>query len=131
MTQLETSVGAGVSFALTAEQRELRALAREFAETEIAPSASSWWETAEFPFDLIPKFAALDIVGLGYDWPDRPARSRKTMLVTAGSLVGGIGLVAMILLGRVNSSRFAISCRPIETPSTSPFSIAAAMTDCV
>ena len=32
MTQVETEVASGVSFALTPEQRELRSLAREFAE---------------------------------------------------------------------------------------------------
>ena len=59
------------------EDKALLARVREFAETEVAPSASAWWEAAEFPFDLIPKFAALDIAGLPYDWPDdgrEPAR---------------------------------------------------------
>ena len=37
MATVETGVAGGVSFALTGEQRELRALAREFAEKEIRP----------------------------------------------------------------------------------------------
>jgi hypothetical protein len=40
MTQVETGVASGVSFALTAEQRELRALAREFAERRRMSSVS-------------------------------------------------------------------------------------------
>ena len=68
------------------EDKALLARVREFAETEVAPSASAWWEAAEFPFDLIPKFADLDIVGLSYDWPDRPARSRLTASFVAMEL---------------------------------------------
>ena len=37
MATMETGLANGVSFALTDEQRELRALAREFAEKEIRP----------------------------------------------------------------------------------------------
>jgi alkylation response protein AidB-like acyl-CoA dehydrogenase len=40
MAMTETAVAGGVSFALTPEQRELRALVREFAEKEIRPKAA-------------------------------------------------------------------------------------------
>ena len=40
MAIIEQGVGTGVSFALTEEQRELRALARELAEKEIRPKAA-------------------------------------------------------------------------------------------
>ena len=40
MATVETGVAGGVSFALTDEQKELRALAREFAEKEIRPRAA-------------------------------------------------------------------------------------------
>src|SRR6187399_386133 len=55
MTQLETGVAAGVSFALTPEQRELRVLAREFAEKEIRPKAAEYDEHATHPADVIVK----------------------------------------------------------------------------
>src|SRR5215475_10643856 len=55
MTQLETGVAGGVSFALTAEQRELRALSREFAEKEIRPKAAEYDEHATHPADVIAK----------------------------------------------------------------------------
>ena len=40
MATMEAGLANGVSFALTDEQRELRALARDFAEKEIRPHAA-------------------------------------------------------------------------------------------
>jgi acyl-CoA dehydrogenase len=45
----------GVSFALTGEQRELRALAREFAEKEIRPKAAAYDVHMTHPADVIAK----------------------------------------------------------------------------
>ena len=64
MTQLETGVGVGVSFALTAEQRELRALAREFAEKEIRPKAAEYDEHSTHPADVIAKAHELGLMNL-------------------------------------------------------------------
>jgi len=55
MTAMETGVAGGVSFALTPEQRELRALAREFAEKEIRPKAAEYDEHQTHPADLVAK----------------------------------------------------------------------------
>ena len=55
MTQVETGIAGGVSFALTPEQRELRALAREFAEKEIRPKAAEYDEHQTHPADLVAK----------------------------------------------------------------------------
>ncbi|MGY2079981.1 acyl-CoA dehydrogenase family protein [Modestobacter sp. SYSU DS0657] len=57
------------------EQKELLAL-REFLESEIKPRVNAAWAAAEFPMDLIPKFAEADIVGRSYDWEGRPRASR-------------------------------------------------------
>ena len=43
----------GVSFRLTAEQRELQALAHEFAERELRPIAAEWDVRDDFPPDLL------------------------------------------------------------------------------
>jgi acyl-CoA dehydrogenase len=51
---VETSVG-GISFALTSEQAELRALAREFAEKEIRPRAAEHDEHQTHPAEVIAK----------------------------------------------------------------------------
>src|SRR5262245_25596770 len=64
MTQLETGVGAGVSFALTPEQRELRALAREFAEKEIRPKAAEYDEHSTHPADVVAKAHELGLMNL-------------------------------------------------------------------
>ena len=61
---------------LDEDGRALVRRVRDFAEQEIAPIVEDHWARAEFPHDLVPKLAALDIVGLGYDRPDRPAASR-------------------------------------------------------
>ena len=45
----------GISFELTPEQRELRALARQFAEQEIRPRAAEYDEQSTHPADVIAK----------------------------------------------------------------------------
>ncbi|WP_224387934.1 acyl-CoA dehydrogenase family protein [Pseudonocardia sp. ICBG1293] len=58
------------------QEKEILARVRDFAETRIAPIADGYWDRAEFPHELIPGFAELDVVGLAREWPDRPAYSR-------------------------------------------------------
>src|SRR6185503_20208912 len=55
MATIETGLANGVSFALTDEQKELRALAREFAEKEIRPKAAEYDEHSTHPVDVIAK----------------------------------------------------------------------------
>src|SRR3990172_2776460 len=64
MTATETGVAGGVSFALTPEQRELRALAREFAEKEIRPKAAEYDEHSTHPVDVIAKAHELGLMNL-------------------------------------------------------------------
>src|SRR5215217_4850693 len=45
----------GISFELTEEQRELRRLARQFAEKEIRPKAAEYDENSTHPADIIAK----------------------------------------------------------------------------
>ena len=51
-----------VDFALTEEQQELRRLAREFAQQEIAPVAMHYDKTAEFPWEVYRKAYAIGLV---------------------------------------------------------------------
>jgi len=53
-----------VDFSLTDEQREIQALAREVAETEIAPHASEWDRTHHFPRELFTKLGRLGLMGV-------------------------------------------------------------------
>jgi acyl-CoA dehydrogenase len=62
MTMVETGVGGGVSFALTDEEKELRALAREFAEKEIRPRAAQYDEQQTHPADVIAKAHELGLM---------------------------------------------------------------------
>jgi acyl-CoA dehydrogenase len=61
---MATTVAGGVSFALTEEQRALRALAREFAEQEIRPKAAEYDEDATHPADLIAKAHELGLMNV-------------------------------------------------------------------
>jgi len=52
-----------VDFELTQDQREIQALAREFARAEIDPHAAEWDRTHEFPRELFSKLAELGLMG--------------------------------------------------------------------
>src|SRR5919202_740323 len=54
----------GVSFALTEEQKALRALAREFAEKEIRPRAAAYDEHSTHPADVIAKAHDLGLMNV-------------------------------------------------------------------
>jgi alkylation response protein AidB-like acyl-CoA dehydrogenase len=53
-----------VDFELSPEQREIQALAREVARTEIAPHAAAWDDEARFPAELLPRLAELGLLGV-------------------------------------------------------------------
>ena len=64
MATVEMGVAGGVSFALADEQRELRALAREFAEKEIRPKAAEYDEHQIHPADIIAKAHELGLMNV-------------------------------------------------------------------
>ena len=49
------------------DELELLYKTRSFCETEVLPAVNDFWERGEFPFELIPKLAALNIVGDGME----------------------------------------------------------------
>jgi alkylation response protein AidB-like acyl-CoA dehydrogenase len=55
-----------MDFRLTADQELLRRSVREFAETEIRPHVREWDRAQEFPAGLIPKLAALGLMGIQF-----------------------------------------------------------------
>jgi len=58
---------------LTPEQRALQLKVRNFMEDEVRPLVNDHWNRAKFPFEIIEKFAKLDITGVpykGYGCPD-------------------------------------------------------------
>src|SRR5918993_4155903 len=64
MATIEQGVGAGVSFALSEEQKGLRELAHEFAEREIRPKAAEYDEHQTHPADVIAKAHELGLMNL-------------------------------------------------------------------
>src|SRR5215210_6480225 len=53
-----------VHFSLSDEQREIQALARDFAEAEIEPHAAEWDREHRFPHELFGKLAELGLMGV-------------------------------------------------------------------
>ena len=53
-----------MDFSLTEDQREIQALAREFALAEIEPHAAGWDREHRFPRELYPKLAELGLMGV-------------------------------------------------------------------
>jgi alkylation response protein AidB-like acyl-CoA dehydrogenase len=52
-----------VDFELTGDQREIRALARDFGKAEIEPHASTWDREHRFPTEVFSKLAELGLMG--------------------------------------------------------------------
>ena len=48
---------------LSQDELGLLCTVRRFAETEVLPVVNRYWERGEFPFELVPKLAELNIVG--------------------------------------------------------------------
>src|ERR687888_540650 len=53
-----------MDFALSDEQREIQALARDFARAEIEPYAAEWDRDHHFPRELYSKLAELGLMGV-------------------------------------------------------------------
>ena len=52
--------------ALSEEDRALQLKVRAFLEKEVKPVVNDYWLKAEFPYELIPKIAELNVCGLTY-----------------------------------------------------------------
>jgi glutaryl-CoA dehydrogenase len=68
---------------LTDEQRELRRRVRNFMDQEVRPIINPYWERAEFPHELVPKLAQLNIAGFQISGYGCPGMSN----VTAGLVI--------------------------------------------
>src|SRR5678815_1620908 len=55
-----------MDFRLTAEQELLRRSVREFAEAEMRPHVREWDQAQQFSADLIPRLAALGLMGIQF-----------------------------------------------------------------
>jgi alkylation response protein AidB-like acyl-CoA dehydrogenase len=57
-----------ISAILSEEDQDLLHRVRAFMEAEVAPIINQYWIREEFPHQIIPGLAALDIAGLGVSW---------------------------------------------------------------
>jgi acyl-CoA dehydrogenase len=53
-----------IDFSLTEEQESIRKLARDFAQKEMAPRAEHYDQTAEFPWEVVKKAHAADLLNV-------------------------------------------------------------------
>src|SRR5215204_2481675 len=61
---------------LSEEERDVRDRVRSFCDKDLIPIINDYWEREEFPFELLPKIAALNIAGTtieGYGCPKMSA----------------------------------------------------------
>ena len=98
--------------ALTEEEREVRDKVRAFSEVEVVPVINGYWEREEFPFELLPKLAALKVAGTtieGYGCPGMSATAAGLVarelarsdggLTTFFAVHSGVAMTSIATLG--------------------------------
>jgi glutaryl-CoA dehydrogenase len=98
--------------ALKDEDRALQLKVRAFLEKEVKPIVNQYWLKAEFPFELIPKIAELNICGLTYQGYGCPGKSNlmegilamelarvDTSISTFFGVQSGLAMGSIYLLG--------------------------------
>jgi glutaryl-CoA dehydrogenase len=79
---------------LEPEEIEIRERVRAFCEKEVTPTINEYWDRAEFPFDIVPKLAALGIAGgtiEGYGCPGMSAVSAGLVAAEFARADGSVG----------------------------------------
>lgn len=98
--------------ALKDEDRALQLKVRAFLEREVKPLVNKYWLKAEFPFELIPKIAELNICGLTYQGYGCPGKTNlmegmlamemariDTSMSTFFGVQSGLAMGSIYLLG--------------------------------
>jgi len=95
---------------LTDESRAIRDKVRAFVDAEVLPIINGYWERAEFPFELIPKLAGLNIAGTvieGYGCPgmSRMAAAQVSVELSRGdgSINTFMGVHSGLAMGSINA----------------------------
>src|SRR5918997_3720465 len=76
---------------LTEEEREVRDRVRSFCDRDVRPVINGYWESAEFPFEMIPKIAELSIAGGTIEGYGCPGMSEVASGLVAVELARGDG----------------------------------------
>src|SRR5947208_413307 len=74
---------------LTDDQRALRARVRAFMDDEVEPIINGYWERAEFPHQLVPKLAQLNLAGFQIQGYGCPGMSNVTAGLAIAELAHG------------------------------------------
>jgi glutaryl-CoA dehydrogenase len=96
---------------LTEDELELLYKVRGFAETEVLPVVNHYWERDEFPFELIPKFAELNIVGdtmVGYGTTPMSAVGSGLAMYELSRVDGSIGTFFGVHVGLAMQSIYLL-----------------------
>jgi glutaryl-CoA dehydrogenase len=96
---------------LTMDELDLLYTVREFAETEILPVVNSYWERDEFPFELLPKLAELNIVGdtmVGYGTTPMSAVGSGLVTYELSRIDGSIGTFLGVHVGLAMKSIYLL-----------------------
>jgi glutaryl-CoA dehydrogenase len=78
---------------LSEQERAIRDRVRAFADREVLPIINDYWEKAQFPFELVPKLAALGVAGTTIEGYGCPAMSRLGAGLVARELARADGSV--------------------------------------
>ena len=97
---------------LTEEERDVRDRVRSFCDKDVIPIINDYWEREEFPFELLPKIAALNIAGTtieGYGCPKMSATAAGLVsrelargdggLTTFFAVHSGVAMTSIATLG--------------------------------
>ena len=97
---------------LTQEERDVRDRVRFFCDKDVIPIINDYWEREEFPFELLPKIAALNIAGTtieGYGCPKMSATAAGLVsrelargdggLTTFFAVHSGVAMTSIATLG--------------------------------
>ena len=76
---------------MTDEEREIRDKVRAFADREVIPVINDYWNKEEFPFELIPKIAELNIAGTTFEGYGCPGMSHVAAMLVAVEMARGDG----------------------------------------
>ena len=112
---------------LTDDERAIRDRLRAFCDGEVTPIINGYWERAEFPFELVPKIAELQMAGgtiEGYGCPGMSATAAGLVSMEWARADGSIGtffgvhsnlaMQSIAMLGS-STSRSSAGCRRWRT----------------
>lgn len=76
---------------LTEEERRVRDRVRSFCDAEVVPVINAYWQKEEFPFELLPKLAALNVAGTTIEGYGCPGMSPTAAGIVSRELARGDG----------------------------------------